>query len=48
MRGLKCPSCTFIGASDGLTSISESNYQSFMVHGVGLTWFDIERIDDVV
>ena len=26
LRGPKCPSCTFIGASDGLASKSESNY----------------------
>ena len=24
-RGLECPSCTFIGASNGLSSISKSN-----------------------
>ena len=31
MRGLECPSCTFIGASDGLASIPKSNNRSFMV-----------------
>ena len=31
-RGLECPSCTFIGTSDGLTSIPKSNNRLFMVH----------------
>ena len=47
-RGLECPSCTFIGASDGLSSIPKSNNQSSMVRGVSLAWIDVKGIDDAV
>ena len=47
-RGLECPSCTFIGASDGFTLIPESNYRSFMVRRVCLAWIDIEGINNAV
>ena len=47
-RSLECPSCTFIGASDGLALISKSNNRSSMVRRVSLTWIDVERINDAV